>query len=790
MGSGDLHDAVYDDTGKYIALHGFLSNSTKELGGHCVYSCTMYVTSEYEDEATSSLPAIATTILALTFFVVIMIFILYDCFVERRNSILLETAEKSHNILSSLFPQNVRERLFADQKESELAAKQIGGKMLNLKSFVDGGMDADAGEADDEMGYKGRPIADLFTESTVLFADIAGFTAWSSQREPAQVFTLLETLYRAFDEIAKKRRVFKVETIGDCYVAVTGVPEPQKDHAVIMCRFARDMMNSCRSLTKKLETTLGPDTGELDMRIGLHSGPVTAGVLRGERSRFQLFGDTMNTASRTGNTGQKGKIQLSQETTDLLIGAGKAHWVTQRKEKVYAKGKGEMQTYWLSFVASGGSSGPSHAASSEQDVNETRNDREGTFEPKSDKQEAHMALEKTQRLVAWNSDVLLRLLKQIVARRKASDLPLRGTAKLDESKYVQAGISVIDEVREIITLPTFDRSVRQDEQNLELIKLDENVVEQVYDYVSNIAALYRNNPFHNFEHASHVTMSVTKLLSRIVAPSNIDDIEGSGKSLHDHTYGITNDPLTQFACVFSALIHDVDHPGVPNSQLIDEKTPIAQYYKNKSVAEQNSVDLAWKLLGDESYDALRSKIYTNEAEMKRFRELVVNSVMATDIVDKELKTLRNKRWEKAFSQTEEVGMTKDSIDRKATIVIEHLIQASDVAHTMQHWHIYRKWNERFFFECYKAYIDGRAAKDPSESWYVGEMGFFDFYIIPLAKKLKDCGVFGVSSDEYLNYAQRNRKEWEDRGRDVVHEMVEKAIQEFGRSCKEEPQAFL
>ena len=182
---------------------------------------------------------------------------------------------------------------------------------------------------------------------------------------------------------------------------------------------------------------------------------------------------------------------------------------------------------------------------------------------------------------------------------------------------------------------------------------------------------------------------------------------------------------------------------------------------------------------DESYTALRRKIYTNDAELRRFRALVVNSVMATDIVDKELKTLRNKRWEKAFSETAAEDNTKDAVDRKATIVIEHLIQASDVAHTMQHWHIYRKWNERFFFECYKAYKDGRAAKDPSESWYVGEMGFFDFYIIPLARKLKDCGVFGVSSEEYLNYAQRNRKEWEERGQEVVQSMLENVQKEMG-----------
>jgi 3'5'-cyclic nucleotide phosphodiesterase len=217
----------------------------------------------------------------------------------------------------------------------------------------------------------------------------------------------------------------------------------------------------------------------------------------------------------------------------------------------------------------------------------------------------------------------------------------------------------------------------------------------------------------------------------------------------------------------------VDHQGVPNAQLCKENTHVARQYQGKSPAEQNSLDLAWNLLMDESYVNLRNAIYTTKDGLSRFRQLLVNSVMATDIVDKELKVLRNARWEKAFSLEHKDEDPRDTLNRKATIVIEHLIQASDVSHTMQHWHIYRKWNEKFFEECYKAYTEGRADNDPSEGWYQGELGFYDFYIIPLAKKLKDCGVFGVASDEYLNYAVRNRKEWEDRGREVVDEMVEK-----------------
>jgi class 3 adenylate cyclase len=81
-----------------------------------------------------------------------------------------------------------------------------------------------------------------------MFADIVGFTAWSSSKEPSQVFTLLENIYQAFDEIARRRRVFKVETIGDCYVAVCGLPDPRKDHAVVMARFARDCLTKMNDL--------------------------------------------------------------------------------------------------------------------------------------------------------------------------------------------------------------------------------------------------------------------------------------------------------------------------------------------------------------------------------------------------------------------------------------------------------------------------------------------------------------------------------------------------------------
>ena len=188
----------------------------------------------------------------------------------------------------------------------------------------------------------------------------------------------------------------------------------------------------------------------------------------------------------------------------------------------------------------------------------------------------------------------------------------------------------------------------------------------------------------------------------MVAPDAVCDRRDSKRNmasnLHEYTYGITTDPLTQFAIIFSALIHDVDHAGVSNMQLQRERTSTAIRYGGKSIAEQNSVDLAWGLLMDSEYEDLQKCIYSNEVEFKRFRQLVVNSVIATDIFDKDLKEIRDKRWARAF-QNQSLGFDDKNSNLKATIVIEHIIQAADVSHTMQHWHIYQKWYSYSRIEC-------------------------------------------------------------------------------------------
>jgi class 3 adenylate cyclase len=826
LGEGDMHDPQFESLRVVEAFHA--NNDEHE---HCNFSFHFYPTSKLQQQYSTSKPALYCAVVVCVFAFTVFAFILYDYLVQRRQNLVMATAKRTDAIVSSLFPKHVRDRIIEDAQAhaiQETKSNQLN-KFLSLpknqlKSFLD--------KENDHVCelFSTKPIAELFPETTILFADIVGFTAWSSIREPSQVFTLLETIYHSFDTIARRRRVFKVETVGDCYVAVTGLPEPQPDHAVIMARFAKDVLARMHGLTKQLELTLGPDTGELTLRIGLHSGPVTAGVLRGEKSRFQLFGDTVNTASRIESTGKRGKIHLSSETAECLCNIGKSNWVVDRNDAVEAKGKGVLKTYWLKTNDDTQQTSVTHSSSGSSVTDPTNVDDIDVIEAIA-KIPATVTDSKTQRLVEWNTEVLARLLKLIIARRATNTHQSETSTPNENVNFHWLTGSVLDEVKEIIHLPDFNATCSVDD--LEAVTLEENVMNQLHSFITSsmffyfaifmgtndcfslfvfvhwlannmfflsfvtyrfvfccftlsnlmpVAALYHDPHFHNFEHASHVTMSVAKLLSRIVAPDivmdTVDDEHDENKRLamiHDHTYGITSDPLTQFACVFSALIHDVDHTGVPNTQLMKENPTLAAVYHHRSVAEQNSVDIAWKLLMSDDYCDLRRVLYQTNEEFHRFRELVVNSIMATDIMDVELKKLRNARWDRAFNQCESSRMEPvlDTVHRKATIVIEHLIQASDVCHTMQHWHIYRKWNERLFREMYQAYCEGRSDSDPSEFWYKGEIGFFDYYIIPLAKKLKDCGVFGVSSDEYLNYALKNRQEWEARGEEIVAAMMEK-----------------
>jgi hypothetical protein len=204
-----LHEAKFDifEARSERLEEGTVADGTKSAlpfhEGECFHTISIYPSTEFLDTYKSSTPVIITFAVAVIFAFAVAMFVVYDRLVERRQKLVLQKAVQSTAIVSSLFPKNVRDRLM----QTQATDSDTDESKARLMSFMGGA---------NERGFdSNKPIADLFPNCTVLFADIAGFTAWSSTRDPAQVFTLLQAVYQAFDKIAARRHVFKVETIGD-----------------------------------------------------------------------------------------------------------------------------------------------------------------------------------------------------------------------------------------------------------------------------------------------------------------------------------------------------------------------------------------------------------------------------------------------------------------------------------------------------------------------------------------------------------------------------------------------
>lgn len=288
-------------------------------------------------------------------------------------------------------------------------------------------------------------------------------------------------------------------------------------------------------------------------------------------------------------------------------------------------------------------------------------------------------------------------------------------------------------------------------------------------------------------------MTASKLLKRMLNTGN-QRRNDSLRESHNRTYGISSDPLMQFTLVFASLIHDVDHVGLRNTELVAQRLPQSIIYKGRSVAEQNSLDVAWKVLMDDDFSQLRDCIYTNRNEFRRFRQLLVNAILSTDLDDIDSQKRRHARWEKAFdSQIDDNNNNNSNMERRgsnhmstfqndscATVLYEHIMIAADWAHTIQHWQTYRKFHERMFCERLTAFLNGDEGSDPSATWYEDELAFFDNNVIPLAEKLRSCNVFGTTGDEFMRWAQQNRAEWATKGKSVVQHMRNNVLAQYDR----------
>lgn len=182
-------------------------------------------------------------------------------------------------------------------------------------------------------------IADEYPATTILFADLVGFTPWAERTDADRVVEVLDRLFGRFDELAVAAGVEKVKTIGDAYMAVAGAPEPRSDHADAALGLARAMLVA----VVEVLGGYGGATGGLALRIGLASGSVVGGVIGQRRLLFDLWGDTVNLASRMESAGVPGRIQVAPSTWELL----RDRYQFEPREGVDVKGKGRMTTYLL-----------------------------------------------------------------------------------------------------------------------------------------------------------------------------------------------------------------------------------------------------------------------------------------------------------------------------------------------------------------------------------------------------------------------------------------------------------
>jgi class 3 adenylate cyclase len=180
-------------------------------------------------------------------------------------------------------------------------------------------------------------IAEHYDAATVLFADLVGFTARSAVMAAADVVTLLDQVFSAFDRIADAEGVEKIKTIGDAYMLVGGLPKPRPDHLAAVARTALAL----RDEVARLATLPGQEW--LAIRIGIDSGPVIAGVIGRRKFIYDLWGDTVNTASRMESHGQPGTIQLTARAAKALG----PDFTTHPRGTIEVKGKGPMQTFLL-----------------------------------------------------------------------------------------------------------------------------------------------------------------------------------------------------------------------------------------------------------------------------------------------------------------------------------------------------------------------------------------------------------------------------------------------------------
>ncbi|KAG7368267.1 adenylate/guanylate cyclase [Nitzschia inconspicua] len=464
LGLGDLSDVAYNYLESSFSMVELMEGTTLSPGHRytgiplmetdCSIRMRIYPSSKTASSSYSSQSVAFTISSVLVFLFAGILFALYDLLVKKRQRKVAYIAARSSAIVADLFPKEVQTRLY---EARDGLGKEKGKKHKNITWAVSPTSEKGSSSLDSVVSDERNAdlsIADVYPSTTVMYAGIYGFARWSTNRDPKEVFDLLEALFGAFDEIANRQKIYKIENTGDTYVAACGVPRENIYHAVKMARFATDCRDRSVEILHNVNYASDIRTSKLFVRFGLASGPVAGGILRGQRARFQLFGLTTLNAELMERTGELGRIQATETTANLLCDAGKDTWVNKRPDAVVGGDDTPLDTFWVQAKSSDSISTLSVETSASK-----------TFSLPVPK----------ERIVTWFSDTLRDILTELQMSRQDS---------------------------------LTERALPSDETMLQLQR-------QIRSFVEAIGSLYSDLPFHNFENVFHGATTLSKILGQV-----------------------------------------------------------------------------------------------------------------------------------------------------------------------------------------------------------------------------------------------------------------------------------